>query len=128
MATSIVSAKAGHGTLEQGSTANAIDDLIKFRLIESMLRQPDVWASADELARRLGFHSVEYTGLALDELVFARVLQAERVCGELRYGLVADARVRGQLAELIAAGPPNLFNRLAAGSVQRVKRLLGKRS
>lgn len=104
-----------------------IDDLIKFRLVESMLRQPDVPATAAELAGRLGFHSVELTAGALDELVGVDVLCSNRRDGVLTYRLVGSPEVRAEIAELVAAGPPGLFNRLAAGSVSRIKRLLRKR-
>lgn len=106
---------------------DVIDDLIKFRLVESLLRQPDVPTTAADLAGRLGFHSVELTAIALDELVGAGVLSAGRRDGDLAYRLVADPDVRIQITELVAAGPPGLFNRLAAGSVSRIKRLLRKR-
>ena len=105
----------------------AIDDLIKFRLVESLLRQPDAFVSASDLARRLGFHSVEVTAVELDDLVSAGVLRAQRRAGELTYALVADARTRGDLADLIAQGPPSLLTRLAAGSVSRIRKLLRKR-
>jgi hypothetical protein len=105
---------------------NAIDDLVKFRLIESLLRQPDAFATAGELAARLGFHSVDVTAVELDELVSAGVLRAQRRAGELSYALVADPRVRSGLADLIAQGPPSLLTRLAAGSVSRIKKLLRK--
>ena len=105
----------------------AIDDLIKFRLVESLLRQPDVFVSAGDLASRLGFHSVEVTAVELDDLVSAGVLRAQRPAGEpVRYALVADERTRGQLADLVAQGPPSLLTRLAAGSVSRIKKLLRK--
>lgn len=109
------------------SASDAIDDLIKFRLIESMVRQPDRTTTPAELAARLGFHSVELTGAALDELVEAGLVRARRDAGTLSYRLVADQRVHAEIAELIAKGPPGMFNRLAAGSVRRVKKLLGKR-
>lgn len=92
-----------------------------------MLRQPDVVSTADELAQRLGFHSVELTGVALDELVAAGVLRATRSGGVLTYVLAGDAEIRAEVAEMVAKGPPGLFNRLAAGSVARIKRLLKKR-
>ncbi|HZQ97685.1 MAG TPA: hypothetical protein VFC93_02600 [Chloroflexota bacterium] len=102
----------------------AIDDLIKFRLVESMLRQPDRPADAAELASRLGFHSVELTAVALDELVAAGVLRAARRGGVLGYVLAPDGAVRAAVADLVAKGPPGLFNRLAAASAARIKRLL----
>src|SRR5687768_12532630 len=83
--------------------SGAIDDLIKFRLVESLLRQPDAFVSAGDLAARLGFHSVEVTAVELDELVSAGVLRAQRRAGELTYGLVANARTRAELANLVAA-------------------------
>ena len=105
----------------------SIDDLIKFRLVESMLRQPDAATTATELAGKLGFHSVELTGTALDELVDAGVLTASRSGGALTYALINDGEMRAGMADLVAKGPPGLFNRLAAGSVARIKRLLKKR-
>ena len=102
----------------------AIDDLIKFRLVESMLRQPDLATTAADLASKLGFHSVELTGGALDELVAAGLLRASRRGGVLTYVLVPDDSVRAEVTELVAKGPPGLFNRLAAASVSRIKRLL----
>ena len=105
---------------------NAIDDLIKFRLVESLLRQPDAFVSAGDLARRLGFHSVEVTAVELDDLVSAGVLRAQRRSGELSYALVPDAGTRADLANLVAQGPPSLLTRLAAGSVSRIKKLLRK--
>ena len=105
---------------------SAIDDLVKFRLVESLLRQPDAFATAGELAARLGFHSVEVTAVELDELVSAGVLRAQRRAGELSYALIADAPVRSGLADLVAQGPPSLLTRLAAGSVSRIKKLLRK--
>jgi hypothetical protein len=105
----------------------SIDDLIKFRLVESLLRQPDSFASAGDLARRLGFHSVEVTAVELDDLVSAGVLRAERRTGQpVRYALVGDPRTRSELADLVAQGPPSLLTRLAAGSVSRIKKLLRK--
>ena len=92
-----------------------------------MLRQPDALTTASELAGKLGFHSVELTGAALDELVDAGVLRASRRGGTLTYALTGDADVRAEVADLVAKGPPGLFNRLAAGSVTRIKRLLKKR-
>jgi len=83
----------------------AIDDLIKFRLVESMLRQPDLATTAADLAARLGFHSVELTSGALDELVEAGVLRASRRGGVLTYALVAEGPVRAEIATL----PGNLF-------------------
>jgi hypothetical protein len=44
----------------------------------------------------------------------------------LTYVLTGDAGVRAEVADLVAKGPPGLFNRLAAGSVARIKRLLKK--
>ena len=87
-----------------------------------MLRQPDAPTTSGDLARRLGFHSVELTGAALDELVDAGVLRASRRSGALTYALTGDPRVRGEVADLVAKGPPGLFNRLAAGSVTRMLR------
>lgn len=92
-----------------------------------MLRQPDAATTANELASKLGFHSVELTGTALDELVDAGVLTASRTGGALTYALSSDAGVRTGMADLVAKGPPGLFNRLAAGSVARIKKLLKKR-
>ena len=109
------------------SAAGAVDDLIKFRLVESLLAQPEQPARADELARRLGFHSVELTAMALDELAEDRLLSVSRRDGELTYLVRPDPPLRAELAELIAAGPPGLFNRLAAASVKRIKRLLRAR-
>ena len=106
---------------------SAIDDLIKFRLVESMLRQPDAPTTTVELASRLGFHSVEVTGSALDELVSAGLLRGARRGGALTYAIAADPVLRSEVADLVAKGPPGLFNRLAAASVSRVKRLLKKR-
>jgi hypothetical protein len=111
-----------------GDPSSAIDDLIKFRLVESLLRQPDSFVSAGDLAARLGFHSVEVTAVELDDLVSAGVLRAQRRDGVLTYGLVANARTRGELANLVAAGPPSLLTRLAAGSVSRIKKLLRKQA
>jgi hypothetical protein len=111
---------------ERVSPASAIDDLIKFRLVESMLRQPDRPASAEELAARLGFHSIDVTTMALDEMVSAGLLRASRRHGQLAYALVGDPRVRAEVAELVAQGPPSLLTRLAAGSVSRIRKLLRK--
>ena len=127
MATGYVPARVARSPLERASAAEAIDDLIKFRLVESLLRQPDAPATAVELAGRLGFHSVTLTGMALDELTDAGVTLASRQQGELTYCLNPDQPLRVELADLVAAGPPGLFNRLAAASVLRVKRLLRKR-
>lgn len=126
MATSYARIDTRHNEAPPGDPVAAIDDLIKFRLVESMLRQPHAPATAAELAGKLGFHSVEVTGMALDELVAAGVLVASRQCGPLTYALVADEDVRAGVAGLVAKGPPGLFNRLAAGSVSRIKRLLRK--
>lgn len=92
-----------------------------------MLRQPDAATTANELATKLGFHSVVLTGTALDELVDAGLLTASRSAGALTYALTGDVGVRTEVAELVAKGPPGLFNRLAAGSLARIKRLLKKR-
>jgi hypothetical protein len=92
-----------------------------------MLRQPDAPTTAGELAQKLGFHSVDLTGIALDELVDAGVLRASRQSGALTYVVTGDRDVRGQVTDLVAKGPPGMFNRLAAGSVARIKRLLKKR-
>jgi hypothetical protein len=92
-----------------------------------MLRQPDSPTTAGELAQKLGFHSVDLTGAALDELVGAGVLRASRRSGTLTYAMSGDSDVRAEVADLVAKGPPGLFNRLAAGSVARIKRLLKKR-
>jgi hypothetical protein len=127
VATGYVPARVAGSSLERPSAAEAIDDLIKFRLVESLLRQPDAPATAEELAARLGFHSVEVTAMALDELAEAGVLASARRAGELGYAVRPDRRLRGELADLIAAGPPGLCNRLAAASVARIRRLLRKR-
>lgn len=102
----------------------AIDDLIKFRVVEAMLRRPDTPVSATEIASSLGFHSAELTGMAMDELVDAAVLGSCRRDGELRYRIVGDPRVRAEVAHMVAMGPPSLFTRLAAGSVKRIRRIL----
>ena len=128
MATGYIPARIARSHRERASATEAIDDLIKFRLVESLLRQPDAPATAAELAGRLGFHSVEVTAMALDELAEAGVLASTRRAGQLGYLVRAEPRLRAELADLVAAGPPGLFNRLAAASVQRVKRLLRKRS
>jgi hypothetical protein len=127
VATGYVPARVAGSSLERASAAEAIDDLIKFRLVESLLRQPDAPATAEELAARLGFHSVEVTAMALDELAEAGVLASARRAGELSYVVRPNRRLRSELADLIAAGPPGLFNRLAAASVARIRRLLRKR-
>ncbi|HEY3081586.1 MAG TPA: hypothetical protein VGM69_16975 [Chloroflexota bacterium] len=126
MATSVVRPTVGRPDGERISPASAIDDLIKFRLVESMLRQPDTAASAQELAGRLGFHSVDVTAMALDEMVSAGLLRATRRHGQLAYALVGDGRVRAEVAELVAQGPPSMLTRLAAGSVSRIRKLLRK--
>ena len=59
MVTTYVRRAVGRPESERVSPVSAIDDLIKFRLVESMLRQPDTAASARELAARLGFYSVD---------------------------------------------------------------------
>lgn len=124
MATTYV--RTGVAPAPAGPTA-AIDDLMKFRLVESLLRQPDAFVSAGDLASRLGFHSVEVTAVELDELVSAGVLRADRRAGApVAYALAPDARTRAQLADLVAKGPPSLMTRLAAGSVSRIKKLLRK--
>ena len=125
MASGFVPARIGRSRVD-AATAEAIDDLIKFRLVESLLRQPDLPATASELAGRLGFHSVEVTGMALDELAESGVLASTRRAGALAYLVRAEPRLRSELANLVAAGPPGLFNRLAAASVARIKRLLRK--
>jgi hypothetical protein len=126
VATGFVPARIGRPSLERETAAEAIDDLIKFRLVESLLRQPDAPASAAELAGRRGVHSVEVTAMARDELAEAGVLTSSRRAGPLAYQVGADPRLRRELADLVAAGPPGLFNRLAAASVARIKRLLRK--
>jgi hypothetical protein len=126
VATGYISARIPRSA-DTRTAAEAIDDLIKFRLVESLLRQPDAPASAVELAGRLGFHSVEVTGMALDELATAGVLASARRDGQLCYLVRSDPPLRSELTDLVAAGPPGLFNRLAAASVVRVKRLLRKR-
>jgi hypothetical protein len=123
VATGYASAAASGPDVPRGA-ASAVDDLIKLRLVESLLAQPEQPAGADELARRLGFHSVELTAMALDELAEDRVLSVSRRDGELTYLVRPDPPLRAELAELVAAGPPGLFNRLAAASVKRIKRLL----
>jgi hypothetical protein len=127
VATGFVPARIARSSLEQVPAAEAIDDLIKFRLVESLLRQPDAAATAAELAGRLGFHSVEVTAMALDELAEAGVLASTRRSGALAYLVRAEPRLRSELANLVAAGPPGLFNRLAAASVARIKRALRNR-
>ena len=127
MATRYARARGPAAERRTPEPTEAIDDLIKFRLVESMVRQPDSATTAAELAAKLGFHSVELTGAALDELVAAGVLTASRRGGALTYALARDQLVRNEVAELVAKGPPGLFNRLAAGSVSRIKRLLKKR-
>ena len=127
MATGFVRAGIAGSSPERVAPAEAIDDLIKFRLVESLLRQPDAPATAAELAGRLGFHSVEVTAMALDELAESGVLASTRRAGALAYLVRAEPRLRSELANLVAAGPPGLFNRLAAASVARIKRLLRKR-
>ena len=126
MVASYVRPAVGRPEPERVNPVSSIDDLIKFRLVESMLRQPDTAVSAPELARRLGFHSVDVTAMALDEMVSAGLLRATRRGGELVYALVGDARVRAEVAELVAQGPPSLLTRLAAGSVSRIRKLLRK--
>lgn len=126
MATGYVPARASQSEVP-ASAASAVDDLVKFRLIEAMLGQPGRPATAGELATRLGFHSVELTGVALDELTGDGLLSASRRDGELGYLLRPDEPLRAELVALIAAGPPGLFNRLAAASVLRIKRLLRAR-
>ena len=126
MVTTYVRRAVGRPESERVSPVSAIDDLIKFRLVESMLRQPDTAASARELAARLGFHSVDVTAMALDEMVSAGLLRATRRSRELVYALVADPGVRSEVAELVAQGPPSLLTRLAAGSVSRIRKLLRK--
>jgi hypothetical protein len=64
--------------------------------------------------------------MALDELAGAGVLAAGRRDGALAYTVRPEPPLRAELADLVAAGPPGLFNRLAAGSVVRIKRLLRK--
>lgn len=113
---------------DRRSAIGAIDDLIKFRIVEALLRQPDVPVSAAELATQLGFHSVAVTSVELDELVSAKIARSSRIASELRYGLVADRRARAELADMIAQGPRSLLSRLAAGSVSRIKKLLRKTS
>jgi hypothetical protein len=127
VATGYVPAGVARSAVEPASAAETIDDLIKFRLVESLLRQPDAPATAVELASRLGFHSVEVTAMALDELAESGVLASTRRAGELGYVVRPEPRLRRELADLVAAGPPGLFNRLAAASVVRIKRLLRKR-
>jgi hypothetical protein len=126
VATGYVPAGVSRRASDAPTGAEAVDDLIKFRLVESLLRQPDQPATAAELAARLGFHSVDVTGMALDELTDAGVAIASRPLGELTYRLSPDPPLRVELADLVAAGPPGLFNRLAAASVVRIKRLLKK--
>ena len=128
MATSYLRPALAGAPSERPSPTGAIDDLIKFRMIDSLLRQPDAFVSAADLAARLGFHSVEVTAVELDDLVSAGVLRAQRRDGVLTYALVADARTRAELADLVAQGPPSLMTRLAAGSVSRIKKLLRKRA
>jgi hypothetical protein len=123
---SFVRPAVGQPKPEPVNPASAIDDLIKFRLVESMLRQPDTPASAEELAGRLGFHSIDVTAMALDEMVAAGLLRASRRQGQLVYTLVGAAAVRAEVAELVAQGPPSLLTRLAAGSVSRIRKLLRK--
>ena len=127
MATGYIPAGVSRRSSEAPTGAEAVDDLIKFRLVESLLRQPDQPATAADLATRLGFHSVDVTGMALDELTDAGVTVAARSRGELTYRLRPEPPLRAELADLVAAGPPGLFNRLAAASVVRIKRLLKKR-
>ncbi|HEV8634268.1 MAG TPA: hypothetical protein VG370_08535 [Chloroflexota bacterium] len=126
MVTTYVRQAVGRPEPEGVGPVSAIDDLIKFRLVESMLRQPDTAASAQGLAARLGFYSVDVTAMALDEMVSAGLLRATRRRGELVYALVGDPRVRSEVAELVAQGPPSLLTRLAAGSVSRIRKLLRK--
>lgn len=105
----------------------AVDDLIKFRLLESLLRRPDAFVSAADLAQKLGFHSIDVTASELDELVSAGLLRARRDGDELSYALVVDERTRAELTDLVAQGPPSLLTRLAAGSVSRIKNALARR-
>lgn len=113
-------------TVAVAGSGSGIDDLIQYRLIESLLRQPDAAATAGELATRLGFHSVDLTETALDELALAGLLAVATRDGALVYSLRPEPALRAELADLVAAGPPGLFNRLAAQSVVRIKRLLRK--
>jgi hypothetical protein len=128
VATSFVRATIHAAESTATDPISAIDDLIKFRLVESMLRQPESPTTAGDLAAKLGFHSIDLTGMALDEMVGAGLLGASRRGGILSYALVADPSIRSEVADLVAKGPPGLFNRLAAGSVSRIKRLLRKKS
>jgi hypothetical protein len=128
VASGYVPARIGQSRAAPTSATEAIDDLIKFRLVESLLRQPDAPATAAELAARLGFHSVEVTAMALDELAEAGVLAGARRDSAIAYMVRAERPLRCELADLVAAGPPGMFNRLAAGSVARIRRLLRKRA
>jgi hypothetical protein len=49
MATGYVPVRAAVAAGGATDVAEAIDDLIKFRLVESLLRQPDLAATAPEL-------------------------------------------------------------------------------
>lgn len=128
MATEYMPASTPASQRELADASEVVDDLIKFRLVDAMLASPDELSSAAALAERLGFHSVEVTGMALDELVSDGVLRAQRRHSDIEYQLAPDQTLRAELSRLVSRRPPSVINRLSAASVARVKRLLRKKS
>ncbi len=103
----------------------AIDDLIKYRIVELLLAQPR-GGDATAIARSLGFHSVDLTAAALDELVGAGICDEDRESGTTVYRLAAGALTFAEIRQVRLSrvgGRSNaeLYRSLAISSLKRAR-------
>jgi hypothetical protein len=121
------------GSLEEAWIDIGVDDLTKYRILEYLYESDGDGADVWSLATALGFHSLDQTASAVEELYRSGLLWLEWNSGRpARCGLTAATVVRSTIGELFALGrfsksTPELLARLARRSLDRVRAQRGRR-
>ncbi len=105
-----------------------VDDLTKYRVVQFLYQHPGSVAEVGFLMAALGFHSLQQTVVALEELEASGVVWLERPRdGDVVCGLVDAPVVRATISRLLDLnrGPSeassSLLERLARRSLARVR-------
>lgn len=104
-----------------------VDDLTKYRIVQYLYQHPGSAAEVGFLVAALGFHSLEQTMIALEELASSGVIWLERSRGgDVICGIADSPIVKARIGRLLVLNrmpseASSLLEHLARRSLARVR-------